>query len=105
MKVFFDECMPRPLIALLAGLEIETAQGMGWGRKKNGELLKLTETQFEVFVTTDRNLRYQQNLKGRKIAILVLTPNVLSVLLSNYVRIGAAIKAMQPGEYQELTLA
>jgi hypothetical protein len=53
---------------------------MGWGRKTNGELLALAEPQFDVFVTTDQNLKYQQNLRGRTLAILVLSTNTLSVL-------------------------
>ena len=104
MKVFFDECVPRPLAVLLAEHEIRTAQQLGWGRKKNGELLTLAETQFEVFVTTDQNLKYQQNLAGRKLAILVLSTNTLNILRAKYKEIAAAIASLQPGQYVELSL-
>jgi predicted nuclease of predicted toxin-antitoxin system len=104
LKVFFDECVPRPLMKLFPEYEIRTAQDMGWGRKKNGELLKLAETQFEIFVTTDTNLRYQQNLKERRIALLVLSPNNLHLLKSKYQEIAAAIASLQPSQYRELFL-
>ena len=104
MKVFFDECIPRPLRLLLPGHTIKTAQEMGWGRKKNGELIALAEAEFEVFLTSDKNLRYQQNLTGRKIALLVLSTNTWSVVRSGVVEIAAALKSLQPGEYREMAL-
>lgn len=77
MRVFFDECVPRPLRKLLTAYEIKTAQEMGWGRMKNGELVRQAETGgFGVFVNSDQNLQYQQNLQDRKIALLVLWTNV-----------------------------
>jgi len=91
-------------MALLPGHEIKTAQHMGWGRKKNGELLTLAEGQFDVFVTTDQNLKYQQNLTGRHIAILVLSTNTLSVLRAKHKEIAAAIASIHPGQYVELSL-
>ena len=75
MKILFDECMPEPLRPLLTGLDIRTAQEMGWGRVKNGQLLQRAEDMFDTFVTADQNLKYQQNLKGRRLAILVLSTN------------------------------
>jgi predicted nuclease of predicted toxin-antitoxin system len=59
MKVLLDECTPRVVKRRLPMHDISTAQEMGWAGIKNGELLKLAETQFEVFITTDKNLRYQ----------------------------------------------
>jgi len=55
---------------ILAGHNCTTAQREGWGGKKNGELLRLAETRFELFITSDQNIRYQQNLAGFRIAIL-----------------------------------
>ena len=55
MKILFDRCMPQPLRRLLADFEIRTAQEAGWGRVKNGELLKRAEGVFDVFLTADRN--------------------------------------------------
>lgn len=60
MRVLFDECVPWPLHALLPEHECRTAQQMKWKRIKNGELLALAEAQFDVFLTCDQNLRYQQ---------------------------------------------
>ena len=75
MKILFDECMPQPLRPLLAGLDISTAEEMDWGRLKNGELLKRAEGVFDAFVTADQSLKCQQNLLGRRLAILVLSTN------------------------------
>lgn len=74
MKVLIDECLPKALKRFLCehGLDCQTVQEAGWSGKRNGELLTLAEAAFEVFVTADANLQYQQNLKERKIAIVVL---------------------------------
>ena len=87
MKILFDECMPQPLRPLLAGL----AQEMGWGRVKNGELLKRAEGVFDVFVTADQSLKYQQNLTGRRLAILVLSTNRWPRVKAKTAEITAAI--------------
>ena len=73
MKILFDECMPEPLRPLLTGLNIRIAQEMGWGRVKNVQLLQQAEGVFDAFVTADQSLKYQQNLKDRRLAILVLS--------------------------------
>lgn len=74
MKILIDECAPRALKLFLPakGYACWTVQGASWSGKSNGELLGLAETGFDVFVTLDTNLRYQQNLKGRRIAIVFL---------------------------------
>src|SRR6267142_3529244 len=74
MKVLIDGCAPRALKGFLSkhGQESLTVQEAGWSGKENGELLAVAETQFDVLVTVDTNLRYQQNLTGRRIAIVVL---------------------------------
>ena len=74
MKVVIDECVPRALGKLFRdhGHECRSIQDLGWAGKQNGELLSLVEANFDVLVTLDTNLRYQQNLTGRKIAIVVL---------------------------------
>jgi hypothetical protein len=66
MNVLLDACVPRPLRKFLPDHTVRTAQEMGWGRLKNGSLLQEAEAQFDVFITTDQNLQYQQNLAGRK---------------------------------------
>jgi hypothetical protein len=72
LKVLFDQGTPAPLRGALTGHTVFTAFEMGWAALDNGELLKAAEAAFEVLVTTDQNLRYQQNLSGRHLAILVL---------------------------------
>ncbi|HEX4140832.1 MAG TPA: hypothetical protein VHY09_10830 [Candidatus Methylacidiphilales bacterium] len=85
--------------------EIFTAQEKGWGRLKNGELLQRAEEDgFEVFVTTDQNLRYQQNLKDRQIALLVLSTNFWPVLGRKAEMIEAVIQKLKPAEYLELDI-
>ncbi len=96
--------MPQPLRRLLAQFEISTAQEMGWGRVKNGELLKRAEGVFDAFLTSDQQLKYQQNLKGRRLAILVLSTNRWPIVKVKTAEIIAAIQALKPGDYLELTL-
>ena len=96
--------MPQPLRRRLAEFEISTAQEMGWGRVKNGDLLKLAEDQFDAFLTSDQQLKYQQNLKGRKLAILVLSTNRWPQVKARTQEIIAAVLALKPGDYVELTL-
>ena len=79
MRILFDECVPWPLHKLLAGHECSTAQREGWKSIKNGELLSLAEGQFDLFLTSDQDLAYEQNLAGRGIAILELSTNKLRV--------------------------
>jgi hypothetical protein len=72
LKIFLDHCVPKRLLHLLSGHEVKTAYQMGWAAKKNGELLKLVESEFEVFLTVDRNLRHQQNLASSPLKFIVL---------------------------------
>jgi hypothetical protein len=65
--VLVDECVPLKLVRLLTGHIFSTAQQKGWSGFKNGKLLTLAEPEFDLFLTSDRNLQYQQNLRGRKI--------------------------------------
>ena len=103
MKVLFDVNMPRPLRREFPGHEVVTAQALGWGELVNGELLKAAEEAgFEAFVTADRNLCYQQNLSGRRIAIVVLPTNNLRVLTALTAAIRLAVEQLKPGDYVEL---
>jgi hypothetical protein len=72
MKVLFDQGVPVPLRESLISFEVSTCFEMSWSTLSNGELIAETESHFDAFVTTDKNLRYQQDLSGRKIAIFVL---------------------------------
>ncbi|PZR72270.1 MAG: hypothetical protein DLM73_13700 [Chthoniobacterales bacterium] len=104
MRVLFDQGTPSPLRDYLRGHEVVTAFESGWSDLSNGELLAQAEEQFDVFVTTDQQLRYQQNLEGRKIAILVLPYANWIKLEPRAETIAETISAMQPGSYIELEL-
>jgi hypothetical protein len=74
MRILFDQGTPAPLRQLLAGHQVITAFELGWSTLKNGDLLGAAEQEgFDLFITTDRNLQYQQNLASRRIAIMVLS--------------------------------
>ena len=72
MRIFVDECVDWRLARDILGHEVKTAHQMGWSSLKNGELLALASKQFDVFLTVDRNLSFQQNLPAFDIAVVVL---------------------------------
>jgi hypothetical protein len=101
----FDECVPRPLRKLLLSLETHTAQELGWGRLKNGILIeKAEQAGFDVFLTADQNLKYQQNLRTRRIALLVLSTNFWPTIRLHHKLIAETLNNLQAGEYRELIL-
>jgi len=104
MKLLLDECVPWPLHRLLTDRDCQTAQQCGWGGLRNGDLLQRAETRFAVFITADQNLRYQQNLTGRMIAILELTTNDLRRIKAAAEHIQSAVVSLQPGEYRRLPI-
>jgi hypothetical protein len=77
MRSLLDECVPWPMRRLLTGHECQTAQQAGWGGSENGRLIKLAETRFDLFIISDQNMPYPQNLGGRRITILELSSNNL----------------------------
>lgn len=72
MRVLLDESLPRRLRQELADHEVKTVPEAGWAGKKNGELLRLAESDYEVFVTMDRNLPFQQNLDALDLCVVIL---------------------------------
>ena len=101
MKVLLDENLPHALRACLRGHDVSTAAYIGWAGVKNGELLLMAEKAgFDVLVTGDRNLAYQQNLKDRQIAIIELTAQQWLILRDYVGAIGAAVDLAQPGSFQ-----
>ena len=103
MKVLLDACVPRPLRKFLTEHSVHTAQEMGWGQLKNGALLREAEIQFEAFITTDQNLKYQQSLAGRKLAIIVLPTNDWTTIRANAAEIAAKVATLKPGVFVELS--
>jgi hypothetical protein len=77
---------------------------MGWSGKKNGDLLRLAENEFDALITIDTNLRYQQNLTGRKIAIVLLRApsNRLAHLKSHFDACEQALRTLKPGDFVEI---
>jgi hypothetical protein len=72
VRVLLDECLPKRLKRDLTGHQARTAPEMGWASKRNGDLLRLAEREFDVFLTVDRKLQHQQNLSMFNIAVVVL---------------------------------
>ena len=106
MKVLVDECAPKALKMALAasGFECTTVQETGWSGKENGELLTLADASFNVMVTIDRNLRYQRNLTGRKIALLIVCARSKRVvdLKPHFPACIEALRTIQPGTVVEV---
>jgi hypothetical protein len=102
MKILFDHGTPAPLRRSLAGHEISTAYEMGWAKLSNGELLAAAEKSFDVFITTDQSLRYQQNLAGRRLAILVLPTTSWPAIQKHTDKVASSVNALKPGDFIEL---
>jgi hypothetical protein len=100
MLVLFDQGTPVPIASALLGHSVKTARQLGWDTVTNGELLRLAEhAGFDVLVTTDKNFAYQQNLKGRKIAIVVLGRNRWSIVKAVLSQVVVAVNRATPGSY------
>ena len=105
MLILFDNGTPAPLRYALKGHVVVEAMERGWDRLLNGELIAAAEAAgFEILLTTDKNMRYQQNLKGRKIAFVVLGNQQWPVLRCYIERVVAAINAATPGSYTEVDI-
>ncbi len=103
MKIIIDECVPHIVKKRLPEREIKTVQEMNWAGAKNGKLLKLVEAEFDVFITSDKNLRYQQNLQNRKTAILLLPSNQVPVIEKLLAQIDEALETIKSGDFVELS--
>ena len=105
MRVLFDQGTPAPLRHLLPGHDVATAYERGWSTLKNGELLASAESSgFEVLVTTDTHLKYQQNLATRTIAIVVLGTTSWRRIKAAAAVIAAAVNASTRGSYAEVAV-
>jgi hypothetical protein len=104
--ILFDHGTPKGLIRTLPGHTVYTAQAKGWDTLSNGALLNAAEEAgFELLVTTDRRIRYQQNLRGRRIALVVLTGSTKwSRVRQHADRIAAVVVAATAGSYSEVEI-
>jgi len=102
MKLLLDECLPRRAKFLFAEArhECETVRDAGFSGNENGELIALAEKKFEVLITIDKNIRHQQNITGRDIAILIIraASNDLDDIRPHIPQALAALKTIKPGQ-------
>jgi hypothetical protein len=106
MRILFDHGTPKGLARALSGHTVFTAQARGWDKLGNGALLNAAEeAAFDLLLTTDRRIRYQQNLSERVIALVVLTGSTKwSRVRTQAERIAAAVNAAAPGSYMEVDI-
>jgi hypothetical protein len=105
MRILFDHGTPSGIAGSLSGHEVTEAIERGWDRLSNGDLLNVAEAaKFDLLLTTDKRIRYQQNLTGRKIAIVVLGNSTWRVVRMYLDRVGAAGGAAAPGSYTEVDI-
>lgn len=99
MRVLLDECVPRGLRDDLPGHEVKTVAEAGWAGVKNGELLRLAASQFDLLITVDRNLEYQQSFTGLSLALIVVhaPSNDIAVLRPLMPNVLVAIPRAKPG--------
>jgi predicted nuclease of predicted toxin-antitoxin system len=106
MRILLDESLPLALKDLLVGHEAQTVAGAGWNGIKNGKLLALAATQFDVFITADKNIEFQQNLKTLPVAIMVLQVfnNRIEAVGSLVPNILAALNQFEPKSFSKIAL-
>ena len=106
MLILFDHVTPRGVARFLSGHTVITAKDRGWDTLSNGELLEAAERAgFDVVVTADKNMRYQQNLEGRRIALVVLGTPQWPIVKLHLGKIAAAVNTATAGSYIEVELS
>ncbi len=106
MRVLFDQSTPVRLAKFLTGHEVKTAYQQGWSTLSNGDLLRAAEAAgFDIFITADQNIAYQQNLSGRRIAIIVIGKNRWSLVSTAIDRIVAAVTNAHAGSFERIEIS
>jgi hypothetical protein len=106
MLILFDHVTPKGIARYLTGHSVTKAKDRGWDTLTNGDLLAAAEQGgFDVLVTADKNMRYQQNLTGRRIALVVLSTPQWPVVKLRLQKIAAAVNAATPGSYIEVGIS
>jgi predicted nuclease of predicted toxin-antitoxin system len=105
MRILFDQGIPVPLRQHLAGHDVITVFELGWADLTNGDLLERAERSFHLLLTTDQNLRYQQNLERRNLAIIVLMTTSWPRIRAEVARVVETVSRIQPGKYIEVNVA
>jgi predicted nuclease of predicted toxin-antitoxin system len=105
LKILLDQNAPAPLARFLPGHGVTHTSALGWEELTNGDLLAAAESDgFELFVTADKNIRYQQNLAERTIALIVLSTNDWPTVRGQLDLVANAVNASRPGSYKEVAL-
>ena len=102
MRILLDEGVPDIIQERLTQFSITTVQELQWRGIKNGALLDLMAGRFEIIITTDKNLPFQQNLTRRGLAAIILPSNRIRILKGIMTEIASAIDTIHPGEAVEL---
>ncbi|MCY4555849.1 MAG: hypothetical protein OXF79_05635 [Chloroflexi bacterium] len=105
MLTLLDHSVPQPLRAYLPAHTVHTAEQLGWDRLPDGEVITLAEEAgYELPITCDKGIRYQQNLVGRNLSVLVLMYNNWRLIRARVDAITASINEMGAGELREVTI-
>jgi hypothetical protein len=105
MKILFDNGTPKPIAKSLEKHEVTFARSVGWHELQNGDLIrKAEEAGYDVLLTTDKQIRYQQNLSSRKIALVVLGYSQWPIVREHVDEIAAAVEKCKPGDYVEVNI-
>jgi hypothetical protein len=105
MKILFDNGTPRPIARCLIGHEVTYARRIGWHELENGELIRRAEEAgYDVLLSTDKNIQYQQNLSDRKIALVVLGNQQWPAVRLHLDRIAAVVNAATPGSFAQVDI-
>jgi hypothetical protein len=105
VRVLFDQGTPAPLRHALVGHSVETAFELGWGRLQNGDLIDAAESSgFDVLLTTDKNLKYQQNLAGRRLSVVVLSTTSWPRIRIAAAKVLETVSGAAPGSYTEVAV-
>jgi hypothetical protein len=105
LKVLFDHNVPRPLGRFLVGHEVTIAADLGWATLENGDLLKAAEgAGFDLLLICDQNISYQQNLTGRRLALVVLTTNYWPRLRNHTAQVAESVRVAKQGSFQLVRL-
>jgi hypothetical protein len=103
MRILFDHGTPSGIIPRLTGHAVTEARDRGWDRISNGDLLDVAESAgFDILLTTDKNMRYQQNLTGRRISIVALGNSQWPIVRLHLDKISAAVNAVAPGSFAQV---
>jgi hypothetical protein len=105
IRILLDQNAPFGLRRLLTRHDVATAAGLGWSTIQNGDLIRAAEEAgFAVLITCDRNIRHQQNLVGRQLALIELTTNQWVTIRDNFANVLSVVETARPGSYATIRL-